>query len=141
MFFQTVRHHLQSKVTKGRHTKLTNSSPSMKRKKSIEKTSVNIIDNEWDVDEDESSEKATVVRNNRRSLSSAKQTKKQTVNYSKMKFEPTQSKGKQNISERSVKCSMRKEKAQTAKKRNERMEKRVSAAKGILSSKNLKIAI
>lgn len=129
MFFQSVRHHLQSKVTRGRHIKLSNSSPLLKRKKSVEKSVVNVSNTEWDLDEDDTSEKATVVRNNRRSMASVKQLKKQTVNYGKARFEQSQSRGKPSIGERAMKCCLRKEKTQIAKKRNERMEKRVTSTK------------
>ncbi|CAH1393289.1 unnamed protein product [Nezara viridula] len=129
MFFQSVRHHLQSKVARSRHLKLSSSSPLTKRKKPLEKSVGNLIVNEWDIEEEDNTDKATVVRNSRRSTPTVKQLKKQTVNYGKLRYDQSQSRGKQNVGERSMKSSMRKDKAQSAKKRNERFEKRVASAK------------
>lgn len=129
MFFQSVRHHLQSKVARSRHLKLSSSSPLTKRKKPLEKSVGNLIVNEWDIEEEDTTDKATVVRNSRRSTPTVKQLKKQTVNYGKLRYDQSQSRGKQNVGERSMKSSMRKDKVQSAKKRNERFEKRVASVK------------
>nr|XP_024217848.1 transmembrane protein 131 isoform X2 [Halyomorpha halys] len=129
MFFQSVRHHLQSKVARSRHLKLSSSSPLTKRKKPLEKSVGNLIVNEWDIEEEDTTDKATVVRNSRRSTPTVKQLKKQTVNYGKLRYDQSQSRGKQNVGERSMKSSLRKDKAQSAKKRNERFEKRVASVK------------
>lgn len=132
MFFQSVRHHLQSKVARSRHLKLSGTSPLTKRKKPLEKSVSNIIVNEWDIEEEDTADKSTVVRNSRRSTPSVKQLKKQSVNYGKLRYDQSQARGKQNVGERSMKSSLRKDKVQSAKKRNERFEKRVASVKGDL---------
>lgn len=137
MFFQSVRHHLQSKVARSRHLKLSSSSPLTKRKKPLEKSVGNLIVNEWDIEEEDNTDKATVVRNSRRSTPTVKQLKKQTVNYGKLRYDQSQSRGKQNVGERSMKSSMRKDKVQSAKKRNERFEKRVASVKGNICWKKI----
>lgn len=125
MFFKTVRHHLQSKVSKSR-PRYRESSPS-KARKSTDKSSSSPADNEWDADDDVVLDKAiVVVRSYRRPNSSTNKLKRQSSASGKLKLDSAQVKSKLTPLDKVSKCASKKERCQSAKK--PRIEKADKAA-------------
>ncbi|KAK9497853.1 hypothetical protein O3M35_003765 [Rhynocoris fuscipes] len=150
MFFRTVRHHLETKtgtnnirpgVLRPFKNVKTGSeiSPKCLRKSSgisfnpPEKNRSNSTDNDWEIEEDDSITKATLVKNSRRLNSLTKPSKKPTSNSSslRVKTDPVQTKAKTSVTSERVKTMARKDKGQVSKKRTEKYDKHVPLSKGL----------